>query len=52
MGSQVSIAQSVERATVNRKATGSIPVRNAFPLFKKVEQNPDLDLVQPFLKVD
>ena len=28
-GAFVSIAQTVERATVNRKATGSIPVRNA-----------------------
>lgn len=27
-GAFVSIAQTVERATVNRKATGSIPVRN------------------------
>ena len=35
MGSQVSIAQLVERATVNRKATGSIPVRNAHPPFRK-----------------
>lgn len=35
MGSQVSIAQLVERATVNRKATGSIPVRNAYPFFRK-----------------
>lgn len=29
-GAFVSIAQTVERATVNRKATGSIPVRNAW----------------------
>ena len=37
-GAFVSIAQLVERATVNRKATGSIPVRNVF-LFKNVYKN-------------